>query len=64
MEMKKIALWAGLCTGSTQALAHPGHGKSLLDEIVHMLTAADHLPFLLVVAVALVTGLLIWQSRR
>jgi hydrogenase/urease accessory protein HupE len=64
MEMKKIALLVGVCAVSTQALAHPGHGDSILDEIVHALTAADHLPIMLVVGVALVTGLMIWQSRR
>jgi hydrogenase/urease accessory protein HupE len=64
MEMKKIALLFGLCASGTQALAHPGHGDSILDEIVHMLTGAEHLPITLVVGVVLVTGLMLWQSRR
>jgi len=62
--MKKLALLVGLCASGQQALAHPGHGDSVLDEIIHMLTAADHLPVTLVVGVVLVTGLMIWQSRR
>lgn len=62
--MKKLALSVGLCASGTQALAHPGHGDSVLDEIIHMLTAADHLPVTLLVGVVLVTGLMIWQSRR
>jgi hydrogenase/urease accessory protein HupE len=62
--MKKLALLVGLWASGTQALAHPGHGDSVLDEIIHMLTAADHLPVTLLVGVVLVTGLMIWQSRR
>jgi hydrogenase/urease accessory protein HupE len=62
--MKKLGLLVGLCASGTQALAHPGHGDSVLDEIIHMLTAADHLPVTLLVGVVLVTGLMIWQSRR
>ena len=62
--MKKLALLVGLCASGQQALAHPGHGDSVLDEIIHMLTAADHLPVTLVVGVVLVTGLMIWWSRR
>ncbi len=62
--MKKLALLVGLCASGQQALAHPGHGDSVLDEIIHTLTAADHLPVTLVVGVVLVTGLMIWRSRR
>jgi hypothetical protein len=51
MEIKKLAVLGGLCGASYQAAAHPGHGDSLWDEIVHTLTAADHLPFILVVGV-------------
>lgn len=64
MELKKLALLAGLCGASYQAMAHPGHGDSLWDEIVHTLTAADHLPFVLVVGVVLVTVALLWKRRR
>jgi hydrogenase/urease accessory protein HupE len=49
---------------SYQAAAHPGHSDSLWEEIIHTLTAADHLPFILVVAVVLVTGALLWKRRR
>jgi hydrogenase/urease accessory protein HupE len=64
--MKKQKLWVvgALSAASVQASAHPGHGESVLEEIFHTLTAADHLPITMVVAVVLVTGLLIWQSRR
>jgi hydrogenase/urease accessory protein HupE len=62
--MKKLAFLVALCASGTQALAHPGHGDSVLDEIVHMLTGADHLPVTLLVGAVLVTGLMIWQSRR
>ena len=64
MEIKKLAVLGGLCGTSFQAAAHPGHGNSIWDEIVHTLTAADHLPFILVVAVVLVTGTLLWARRR
>jgi hydrogenase/urease accessory protein HupE len=53
-----------LCGASYQAAAHPGHGDSLWEEIVHTLTTADHLPFMLVVGVVLVTGVLLWKRRR
>ncbi len=64
MELKKLALLGGLCGASYQAAAHPGHADSLWEEIVHTLTAADHLPLMLVVAVVLVTGALVWKRRR
>ena len=64
MEIKKLAVLGGLFGASYQAAAHPGHGDSLWDEIVHTLTAADHLPLILVVAVVLVTGVLLWKRRR
>jgi hydrogenase/urease accessory protein HupE len=64
MELKKLALLGGLCGASYQAAAHPGHADSLWEEIVHTLTAADHLPLILVVAVVLVTGALLWKRRR
>ncbi len=64
MEIKKLAVLGGLGGVSYQAVAHPGHGDSLWDEIVHTLTAADHLPFMLVVGVVLVAGLLLWKRRR
>ncbi len=64
MELKKLALLGGLCGASYQAAAHPGHADSLWEEIVHTLTAADHLPLMLVVAVVLVTGALLWKRRR
>ncbi len=64
MEIKKLAVLGGLCGVSYQAVAHPGHGESLWDEVVHTLTAADHLPFMLVVGVVLVTGVLLWKRRR
>ncbi len=64
--MKKIQMYViGLLSVvSLQASAHPGHGESLIEEIFHTLTAADHFPITMVVGIALVTGLLIWQSRR
>lgn len=64
MELKKLAVLGGLFWVSYQAAAHPGHSDSLWDEIVHTLTAADHLPLILVVAVVLVTGVLLWKRRR
>jgi hydrogenase/urease accessory protein HupE len=64
MEKQKLLVFGALSAVSVQASAHPGHGESLLEEIFHTLTAADHLPITMVVAVVLVTGLLIWQSRR
>lgn len=64
MEIKKLAVLGALYGTSYQAVAHPGHGHSLWDEIVHTLTAADHLPFILVVGVVLVTGALLWARRR
>jgi hydrogenase/urease accessory protein HupE len=64
MEIKKLTVLGGLCGASYQAAAHPGHGDSLWEEIVHTLTAADHLPFMLVVGVVLVTGVLFWKRRR
>ena len=64
MGKKKLALLGAINVMSTQALAHPGHGDSLLEDIFHTLTAADHFPITVVAGVALVTGLLIWQSRR
>ena len=64
MELKKLAVLGGLFGVCYQAAAHPGHGDSLWEEIVHTLTAADHLPFILVVAVVLVTGVLLWKRRR
>jgi hypothetical protein len=64
MKKQKLWLFGALAVASVQASAHPGHGESVLEEIFHTLTAADHLPITMVVAVVLVTGLLIWQSRR
>jgi len=64
MRKQKLAIFGMLSAVSVQASAHPGHGESLLEEIFHTLTAADHFPLTMVVGVALVTGLLIWQSRR
>jgi hydrogenase/urease accessory protein HupE len=64
MELKKLAVLGGLCAVSYQAAAHPGHSDSLWEEIVHTFTAADHLPLILVVAVVLVTGALLWKRRR
>ena len=64
MEIKKLAILGGLCGFSYQAVAHPGHGDSLWNEIVHTLTAADHFPLLLLAGVVLVTGLLLWKRRR
>jgi len=64
MKKQKLVVLGALSTLSVQASAHPGHGESVLEEILHTLTAADHLPITMVVAVVLVTGLLIWQSRR
>ena len=64
MEMKKLTIFGSLLSVSELANAHPGHGESLLEDVFHTLTAADHLPVTIVVAIALVTGLLIWQSRR
>ncbi len=64
MKIKKLAVLGGLCGASYQAVAHPGHGESLWDEIVHTLTAADHVPFMLVVGALLVTGALLWKRRR
>lgn len=64
MEMKKLTIFGSLLSVSALANAHPGHGESLLEDVFHTLTAADHLPVTIVVAIALVTGLLIWQSRR
>lgn len=64
MKKQKLVIFGALSAVSAQASAHPGHGESLLEEIFHTLTAADHLPITMVVAVVLVTGLLIWQRRR
>jgi len=64
MRKQKLAVLGMLSAVSVQASAHPGHGESLFEEIFHTLTAADHFPLTMVVGVALVTGLLIWQSRR
>ncbi len=64
MKKQKLVVFGALSALSMQACAHPGHGQSLLEDIFHTLTAADHLPITMVVAVVLVTGLLIWQSRR
>lgn len=64
MKKQKLVVFGALSALSAQASAHPGHGDSVLEEIFHTLTAADHLPITMVVAVVLVTGLLIWQSRR
>lgn len=64
MEKQKLLVFGALSALSVQASAHPGHGESLLEEIFHTFTAADHLPITMVLAVVLVTGLLIWQSRR
>lgn len=64
MKKQKLVVFGALSALSVQASAHPGHGDSVLKEIFHTLTAADHLPITMVVAVVLVTGLLIWQSRR
>jgi len=64
MELKKLAVLGGLCGLSYQAAAHPGHGDNLWDEIVHTLTAADHLPFMLVLGAVLVTAVLLWKRRR
>jgi len=64
MKKQKLVVLGALSVIGTQASAHPGHGESLLEEMFHTLTAADHLPITMVVAVVLVTGLLIWQSRR
>jgi len=64
MRKQKMAVLGVLSAVSVQASAHPGHGESLLEEVFHTLTAADHFPLTMVVGVALVTGLLIWQSRR
>lgn len=64
MKKQKWLVFGVLSALSVQASAHPGHGDSVLEEIFHTLTAADHLPITMVVAVVLVTGLLIWQSRR
>ena len=64
MEVKKLAVLGGLYGTSYQAVAHPGHGDSLWDEIVHTLTAADHLPFMLVVCLVVVTGVMLWKRRR
>lgn len=64
MGKQKLAVLGALSVVSLQASAHPGHGESLLGEIFHTLTAADHFPITMVIGVALVTGLLIWQSRR
>lgn len=64
MGKQKLVVLGALSAVCAQANAHPGHGESLLEEIFHTLTAADHLPIVMVVGVVLVTGLLIWQSRR
>jgi hydrogenase/urease accessory protein HupE len=64
MKKQKLMVFGALSAVSAQAIAHPGHGESVLEEIWHTLTAADHLPITMVAAVVLVTGLLIWQSRR
>ena len=64
MKKQRLAVLSALSAVSVQASAHPGHGESLIEEIFHTLTAADHLPITMVVAVVFVTGLLIWQSRR
>jgi hydrogenase/urease accessory protein HupE len=64
MKKQKLVVFGALSAVSVPASAHPGHGESLLENIFHTLTAADHLPITLVIGVALVTGLLIWQSRR
>lgn len=64
MKKQELVVFGALSALSAQASAHPGHGESVLEEIFHTLTAADHLPITMVVAGVLVTGLLIWQSRR
>jgi len=64
MEKKKLTVWGMFSLVSTQAHAHPGHADSLLEEIFHTLTAADHLPLTLLAGIALVSGVLIWRSRR
>jgi hydrogenase/urease accessory protein HupE len=64
MEKQQWVVLGALSAVSVQARAHPGHGESVLEDIFHTLTAADHLPITMVVAVVLVTALLIWQSRR
>jgi len=64
MGKKKLTALGLLSVASLQAQAHPGHANSLLEEIVHTLTAADHLPLTLLAGIALVSGVLIWRSRR
>lgn len=64
MGKQKLALTGMVAAMSAQVHAHPGHGESLVEDLFHTLTAADHLPVTMVVAIVLVTGLLIWRSRR
>jgi hydrogenase/urease accessory protein HupE len=64
MVKTKLTVLGLLSIASIQVQAHPGHADNLLEEIVHTLTAADHFPLTLLIGVALVSGLLIWRSRR
>ncbi|MDN3987491.1 HupE/UreJ family protein [Zwartia vadi] len=64
MEMKKTVVLGLLSALSVKAFAHPGHGDSLLEEVFHTLTAADHLPLIIAAGMVIVTGLLVWRSRR
>ncbi|MDN4017814.1 hypothetical protein [Zwartia panacis] len=64
MGKKKLGLLGVIAASSAPAHAHPGHGTSLLEDLFHTMTSADHFPITMIAVIALVTGLLIWQSRR
>jgi len=53
--MQKLVVLGLFAMLSGAAHAHPGHGDSLLEEVVHTLFAADHLPIGFVIGVSLVT---------
>lgn len=53
--MHKLWLLGVLSMLSFGAYAHPGHGESLLEEIVHTLSASDHLPASVMIGMGLAT---------
>ncbi len=61
--MQKLWILGVLSMLSFGAYAHPGHGESLLEEIFHTLSAADHLPASVVIGMGLATtALYVWGA--
>lgn len=64
MGKQKLALFGATAAMSASVHAHPGHGNSLLEDLFHTMTSADHFPITMIAVIVIVTGLVIWRSRR